>query len=383
MLFWFLLGTVAYAYVGYPALLWLTVRLRGRQAPPVLPADSASLPRVSVMLPVHNEAGWVRRRIENLLALRYPRDRLEIVVGSDASTDGTSEIVRALGEDGVRFIEAPERCGKTALLNQMIAVSSGEVIVFTDANARFAEDALEHLVRPFASPKVGCVVGELVYVNRDLPTIRAGEGLYWRLENAIKEMESRFGGTVVATGAIYAMRRRLWRSLPPGVSDDALNPLLVLAAGYDVVVEPLAKAFENAATSLRDEFHRKARMVTRQLAAHGQVRCFLRPFHPFLALRLMSHKLLRWLAPLFLVGALLINVCLLDHWFHRLALVGAVAGLAAFGLGVLAGRRWQSVPALLRLWVYFCIVNLAAVKGIVDYLRGRQRVSWTISPTTR
>jgi cellulose synthase/poly-beta-1,6-N-acetylglucosamine synthase-like glycosyltransferase len=338
---------------------------------------------VSILLPAHNEVGWLRRRLENLLALRYPRDRLQIVVGSDASTDGTAEVARSFAEHGVRLLEVAERGGKTALLNQMVALSSGEVIVFTDANARFGEDALEYLVQPFAFPNVGCVVGELVYVNRELPAVRAGEGLYWRLESAIKGMESRFGGTVVATGAIYAMRRPLCRPLPSGVSDDALNPLLVLAAGYDVVVEPRAQAFENAATSLRDEFHRKARMVTRQLGAHSQVRFFLRPFRPGLSARLVSHKLLRWLAPVLLIGALLVNFALLDGWIHRATLAGALAGLVAFGLGAVAVKRNCAVPAPLRLWVYFCVVNAAALKGVADFLRGRQRVTWTIGTSAR
>ena len=207
VLFWLLLGTVAYTYLGYPSFLWLALRLRGRRPPPVVPIDLASLPRVSILLPAHNEAGWLGHRLENLLALRYPRDRMEIVVGSDASTDATITVARSFGHEGVRLLEVSERRGKTALLNEMISISLGEIVVFTDANARFEQDALQFLVRPFASPNVGCVVGELVYVNRELPAVRAGEGLYWRLENAIKEMESQFGGTIVATGAIYAMRR--------------------------------------------------------------------------------------------------------------------------------------------------------------------------------
>lgn len=381
--FWLLLGTVAYAYIGYPALLWLAVRVRGRRTLVIPPIDQAFLPRVSILLPAYNEAGWLRRRLENLLALRYPRDRVEILVGSDASTDATAEVARSFDKQGVRLFEVPERRGKTALLNEMIPVASGEVVVFTDANARFGDDALEHLVAPFASPKVGCVIGELVYVNRGAPAVRAGEGLYWQLENVIKELESRFGGTLVATGAIYAMRRQLCRLLPVGVSDDALNPLLVLAAGYDVIVEPRARAFENAATNLREEFHRKARMVTRQLGAHARVRYFLRPFHPCLAARLASHKLLRWLAPVFLIGALLINLALLDHWIYRLTLAVGLAGLLAFTIGIIVVNRGRALPAPLRLWVYFCVVNTAALKGVADFLCGRQRAMWTASPSTR
>lgn len=381
--FWILVGLVAYAYVGYPALLWLAVRLTGRRPRAFLPGEPSRLPRVTVVLPAHNEAAWLRRRLENLLALRYPRDRLEIVVGSDGSTDATAEIARSFGEHGVRVVDAPTRRGKTAILNEMVGVSSGDAVVFTDANARFGEDALQHLVGPFASPAVGCVVGELVYVNGRDPEVRAGEGLYWRLESAIKEMEGRFGGTLVATGAIYALRRELCRALPPGVSDDALNPLLALAAGYEVVVEPRARVFEKAATSLREEFQRKARMVTRQLGAHAHVRFFLVPFHPMLALRLASHKLLRWLAPVFALGALLVGVAELEGSARQLALAVVLAGLVALAAGAVGVGRGWAVPTPVRLWVYFCVVNAAALRGIADFLCGRERAVWPVSASTR
>jgi cellulose synthase/poly-beta-1,6-N-acetylglucosamine synthase-like glycosyltransferase len=383
VLFWILAGLVAYAYVGYAALLWLAVRVTGRRPRAVLPGEPSRLPRVTVVLPAHNEADWLRRRLENLLALRYPRDRLEIVVGSDGSTDATAEIARSFGERGVRVVDAPARRGKTAILNEMVGVSSGDAVVFTDANACFGEDALQHLVGPFVSPAVGCVVGELVYVNGHDPAVRAGEGLYWRLESAIKEMEGRFGGTLVATGAIYALRRELCRTLPGGISDDALNPLLALAAGYEVVVEPRARVFEKAATSLREEFHRKARMVTRQLGAHAHVRFFLVPLRPVLAFRLASHKLLRWLAPVFALGALLIGVIGLEGWVRHVTLAVALVGLAAFAAGAAAIGRGVTVPAAVRLWVYFCVVNAAALTGIADFLRGRERATWPASASTR
>ena len=382
-MFWALVGLVIYAYLGYPALLWLTVRLRSQRLPSPPSMDPGALPRVSILLPAYNEAPWLPRRIENLLALRYPSDLVEILVGSDGSTDATKEVVRSFGSKGVRLVESATRCGKTALLNRLVTLASGDIIVYTDANALFAPETLERLVAPFVSPKVGCVVGELVYVNQEAPRVRAGEGFYWRFETAIKELEGEFGGTLVGTGAVYAMRRSLCMQLPAGISDDALNPLLVLAAGYDVVVEPRAQAFERAATSLREEFQRKARMVTRQLGAHAEVRFFLKPLRPVLAVRLASHKLLRWLAPVFVAGALVVNLALMDHWFHQAVLAMALAGALAFLWGARAVRSQGGVPWGLRFWVYFCVVNAAAVKGIADFLLGRERATWTISATTR
>lgn len=382
-LFWLLLGVVVYAYLGYPVLLWAATRLTGRRSPGATALPGSSVPQVSILLAAHNEAAGLRTRLENLLALRYPRECLEILVGSDASTDATAAVARAFREGGIRLVEATERRGKTALLNEMIAVSSGDIVVFTDANSHFREDALERLVAPFVSPTVGCVVGELVYVNRDVPWVRAGEGLYWRLENAIKDMESRFGATLVATGAIYAMRRKLCRPIPAGISDDSLNPLLSLAAGHEVVVARGALAFEKAATSVREEFHRKARMVTRQLGAHASVGYFLKPFRPVLALQLVSHKLLRWLVPFFLLGAGVINLALLDRWLYRWTLLVALLGGLTCVLGVAAVGRGHAIPAPWRMWVYFGVVNAAALKGVVDFLRRRRRVVWSVSATTR
>jgi cellulose synthase/poly-beta-1,6-N-acetylglucosamine synthase-like glycosyltransferase len=383
-LFWILLAGVVYAYAGYPSILWVLSFSGARPRPPVIAnVDPASLPQVSIMVPSYNEAGILRERLDNLLSLRYPADRFEVIVGSDGSTDSTMSVAQSRREARVRAVSSPSRDGKTALLNRMIALSSADIVVLTDVNSRFEEDTLRHLVTPFSNPKVGCVTGELVYVNREEPVVRAGEGLYWRMENTVKEMESRFGGTLVATGAVYAMRRSLCLSLPTGASDDAANPLLVLAAGYEVVVERRARAFERAATSLREEFNRKARMVTRQLGAHARVCCFMKPFRPVLAARLVSHKLLRWLVPFFLLGALAINLTLLDRRLYQVTLGVAALGAMLCAAGMIALSRGTVVPLPIRSWVYFCVVNAAALRGVADFLLGRQRAVWTVSASTR
>jgi cellulose synthase/poly-beta-1,6-N-acetylglucosamine synthase-like glycosyltransferase len=238
-------------------------------------------------------------------------------------------------------------------------------------------------VAPFADPTIGCVIGELVYVNHRQPVVRAGEGLYWRLENVIKQMESRFGGTLVATGAIYALRRSIWQHLSAGISDDSVAPLLALQAGYRVVVEPKARAFERAAEDLSEEFARKSRMVTRQLGAHQYVGYFLKPFRPVLALRLASHKLMRWLVPFFLLGAFGAALLLIDRPFYQAALVLACLGAMTFVAGHMALKRSIPLPSAVRLWVYFCIVNAAAFAGVIDFVRGRHRAVWAVSPSTR
>ena len=380
LLFWSMLAAVVYAYVGYPALLWLLTRFRGR---PPLNDDGEFAPPVSIMLPAHNEERVIRGRIENLLELDYPAERLQVIVGSDASSDETVAIVRSFADARVELIAAERRQGKTSLLNRMVEQSSGELLVFTDANCRYDRSALRRLAAPFSTPSVGCVIGELIYVNTDDPEVAGGEGLYWRFENAIKELESDLGGTIVANGSIYAMRRERFRPLPGHVSDDSVNPLLVLRDGHRVVFERRAVAREKAAERLVEEIGRKSRMVTRQLGSHVYVRSFLWPPRPTLAFRLISHKLLRWMVPLFLMMAFAANLTLLHRWPYRLTMAAAVMGIVLAAWGFRRVARGAGLPRLWRVWVYFCAVNLAALKGLFDFIRGRRRATWAISASTR
>lgn len=383
VLFWLFIACAVYAYAGYPLLLVAASLVVPARKSPLLSQSPDHTPRVSVVVAAYNEAAVLEGRVQNLRSLRFPADRIDFLVGSDGSTDRTAAIAASVPDSRFRVVDMSRRAGKTALLNAMVSLSTADVLVFTDANSEFAPDALQYLVAPFADPSIGCVIGQLVYLNRCEPGVRAGEGLYWRFENAIKEMESRFGGTLVATGAIYALRRSIWQPLPAGISDDSVTPLLALKAGYRVVVEPNARAFERAASDLSEEFGRKARMVTRQLGAHRHVGYFLKPFRPMLAFRLASHKLMRWLVPFFLLGALVTNLFLLDQPFYQATFAFAGLGAIAFLAGNAALKRAVAVPAALRLWVYFCTVNAAAFTGVIDFLRGRHRAMWAVSASTR
>jgi cellulose synthase/poly-beta-1,6-N-acetylglucosamine synthase-like glycosyltransferase len=381
LIFWSAAGLCLYAYAGYPVLLWLWTRGRGELWSGVV--GGAMTPDLSVMLPAHNEESVLARRIDNLLNLRYPQGQLQVVVGLDGCTDGSAQIAAAYAARGVIVIDRQERGGKTSLLNEMVAASSGQVLVYTDANCVYEEDALLHLVSPFQQPEIGCVIGELKYENEDDPTVGSGEGLYWRFENAIKSMESRLGSTVVANGSIYAMRRDLFKPLPGWISDDSVNPLRVLAAGHKVVFQRQAVAREKAALQLREEFNRKSRMVTRQLGSHLYMRGFLWPPRPLLAFRLASHKLLRWLVPVFIIVALIANLLLLPDPVYVMTLLLLGSGIAAGVVGGIQLSTGHRPPRLLRLAAYFWIVNLAALKGLVDFIRGRQRAVWRISASTR
>ena len=403
-----------YSYLVYPLLLATLARLRAPGGTDRFSAagagagtDSASSgndgpaqPSVTIMIPAHDEEQVIESKIANCLLLDYPPSRLEIFVLSDGSTDRTvakaREAARAHpGETRIAVIDHPVRRGKTACLNEDVPSASGEIIVHTDANAILAPDALRWIVVPFADPRVGCVVGELLYTNTAEPAVAGGEGLYWRYENWIKENESRLGSTITANGGIYALRRRMFEPLPNHIAGDAADPLIIARQGFKVLFERRARAYERAASTLLEEFQRKSRIITQGIAAYFWVRGLLLPPRPWPAFELLSHKLLRWTVPLCLLCALALNLPLASSPLFALSLAGQAAFylLAAVGVaraareeraGQRAAQDAASFPARLALLAgYFCVVNTAAIAGMIDFARGVRRPMWEKSPSTR
>ncbi|MDQ3777387.1 MAG: glycosyltransferase family 2 protein, partial [Actinomycetota bacterium] len=300
-LFWTATATVLYTYVLFPLLLFLRAWLRPR---PHTNADVS--PTVSIVIAARNEERAIGAKLENLLALDYPPDRLEIVIASDGSKDGTEEVVRAYEDGRIRLLALPTS-GKAAALNEAVAASRGEILVFSDANSMYERDAIRMLVRPFADPSVGGVAGNQRYAPPDGSDGSAvGERNYWSFDRALKIAESRAGNVISATGAIYAVRRTLFRGVPPGVTDDFVASTAVIAQGHRLVFEPNAVAYEPPGASSGAEFDRKVRVMTRGFRAVWTTRELLDPRrHGFYALQLASHKLLRRLmaAPLVVIGA--------------------------------------------------------------------------------
>lgn len=314
-------------------------------------------PIVSIIVPAYNEEKVIGKKIENALALDYPKDKLEITVTSDASTDETNNIVQAYAGREVKLIAWPERKGKTAMLNSLVPTARGEIIVFTDANAMFRKDAIRMLVRNFADKSVGCVCGELYLTNQESHTAR-GEGFYWWYETFLKRKESETGSVLFTNGAIYAIRKSLFEPLASGWADDFMLPLSIARRGYRSVQEPEAVGFERTSMLAVDEFRRKIRIITRDSSAYFCSKGMLgRPFRPLLAFQLFSHKLLRWLSPLFLAIILVFNLLLLDNTLCCLAFMVqlcfySLAILAWFleKKGVHVESRCLSIP------YHFCVV---------------------------
>ena len=298
LLFWLAVGLVVYTYVGFPLLVLASRQIRPR---PHRTADIT--PSVSVIIAAHDEAASIGPRVDNLLALDYPADRLEVVIASDGSTDATVEEARRRSDPRIRVLDLP-RTGKATALNTAVAASTGEILVFSDANTAYAPDAIRQLVRSFADPEVGGVAGNQVYLPTARRTVRrdssaatavgVGERSYWDFDRLVKDAESLGGSVISATGAIYALRRELFVEVPDGVTDDFVTSTRVIAAGRRLVFEPAAVALEPVAGSSGREYRRKVRIMTRGLRGVAVARGLLDPRrYGFYALQLVTHKVLR------------------------------------------------------------------------------------------
>jgi cellulose synthase/poly-beta-1,6-N-acetylglucosamine synthase-like glycosyltransferase len=375
VLFWGCALLVVYVYAGYPLVL-LAVNSRSASQPPRSTEEPA---RVTLIVSAFNEADCIGAKLDNTLALDYPRQQLDVVVVSDASDDGTDEVVRLYEPQGVRLLRMPQRGGKTLGLNAGVAAAEGDIVVFSDANALYQADAIRRLVAPFAATGIGAVIGESTYVEPDSASGQS-ESLYWRYETFIKELESRGGSVVGGDGAIYAVRRSLYRPMAADALSDFVNPLQVVASGFRCVYEPRAISFEEAASNFSREYRRKVRIVNRAWRALWSMRAMLNPWsHGSFAFKLWSHKVLRWCVPVFLCAILLLNFALIrEHPIYVATLLVQILFYALAMAGFVVRRR-DSQPTLIRIPFYFCVVNVAAAVALVELLGGRSYTTWTTS----
>ena len=363
-----------YVYAGYPALLWLASRCKR----PHGQGDAGHEPSVTLVISCYNEADVIARKLENSLALDYPANKLAILVVSDGSDDGTDNIVKAFADKGIRLIRQEGRLGKTMGLNLAVEAADSEIIVFSDANAMYDTQAIRYLVRHFSHQKVGYAVGAALYTDADTGASAHNENLYWRYELAIKTWESRLHSVVGGDGAIYAIRSRLWQPLQQRDINDFVNPLQIIAQGYRGRFEPRAQCFEETAGSFDKEIARKERIVNRSIRGLMRVKSVMNPLKTgVFSSMVISHKLLRWLIPYFLVLGVAGSALLASQ---SLALFQLIT-LGSLGLLLLAttGQLWRDktrLPTLLSLPYYFVMVNAYAMKGIYKALLGQTQVTW-------
>ncbi len=372
IVFFALLSGVAYCYFGYPLLLLAIGSFRR----PSEGDTACEYPPVTLLIVAHNEEKVIGQKLKNSLALRYPEGRLEIVVASDASTDDTDKIVRSFGDSSIRLIRRPTRGSQTGAQNYAVPKTKGEIIVFSDANSMYHPDAIRQLVSSFSDPAVGAAVGRLRHSNAETNSVSFGEELYWRYESFLKRKQSAASALLFANGAIYAVRRSLYRPVHAEHDHDTIVPLRVAAEGFRVAYQPAAIAFEEALESFSAEFRRKIRIINRDAWTFLDLRFYLSPLRPWLAFNLISHKLLRWAVGFAMTGMFLSNCFLLDRPFFQvtMALQAAFYLLALLGFGL---DRYGRSNIAVRIPLYFCLVNSAGMMAALTLLSRERIRTWT------
>ncbi len=365
---------IGFAYFGYPLTLVAIDWVRGRKV-----QTGTALPQVSFVVTVHNEERRIQAKLDNILSLDYPRNRLQIIVSSDGSTDRTNDLVRSYGDRGVELLQWEERRGKENAQKDAIKGATGEVLVFSDVATTMEPAGLRQLVASFADPTVGCVSSEDRLVGRGGET--SGEGLYVRYEMWLRSLESRVGSLVGLSGSLFAARRTVCADFSGEMQSDFRTVFNSVKLGLRGISEPRAVGIYQDTADPKREWERKIRTVVRGLTVFFRHAELLNPFrYGLFSYQLFCHKLLRWLVPLWLILALISNVVLANSSIVYAALLAVQLSLYALGLiGLLQPKLQRAV--VVRVPMYFLAVNASILLAWRRYLRGDRIVTW--SPTQR
>ena len=338
-IFWFSFAFIFYVYIGYPALLWV---LRGIRRQPV--RKGYWEPTVTLLIAARNERDNIEAKIANSLQLDYPQDKLQIIISLDGPDDGTELVVQQYSGKGIVMLHSPVHRGKAAALNCGIAKATGEIVVFGDARQQFDPRAVRELAGNFQDRRVGAVTGELVLLDSNSKEASNGAGLYWRYEKRIRAMESEIHSMVGATGAIYAIRRELFESLPDDtLLDDVMIPMRIVLAGRRAVFDPAARAYDCASSTPNVEFRRKVRTLTGNYQLMARIPELLSPFRNPVFWQFVSHKTARLFVPYFLAALFLSNLFLTTGIYFVFLLLQAGWYLLAFAGHLLVRDRRRGV----------------------------------------
>jgi cellulose synthase/poly-beta-1,6-N-acetylglucosamine synthase-like glycosyltransferase len=376
ILFWVPVALIVYAYVGYPLLVILLSFFVNSKV-----KKSFNEPKVSLLIAAYNEEKEIERKLKNSFDLDYPKDKLEIVVASDGSTDATEDIVKRYSKNdmGIRVVlhRVEGRLGKTATQNSAVKACQGDIIVFSDAASMYDRGAIRALVRNYADPTVGAVSGMYKYINKEGSSVGFATILFWNLENFIKGRQTRIRTVTGCCGCIYSVRKNLYTDLPPTIISDLVEPLTILQKGYRIVFEPEALALEETAGKTKEEFKMRIRVIVRGMNGMLFVRSLFNPFrYPYVALQLISHKLMRWLVPVFCIIAFISNIFLALS--SRIYLILLILQLVFYSLSVIGHYLDKAGihKKVFYLPLYFCVVNLASLISMFKVMKKDNIVTW-------
>ncbi|MWV65231.1 glycosyltransferase [Halorubrum sp. JWXQ-INN 858] len=367
-----------HTFFFYPATLYLYNRLCSSDQAVQLD----KLPSTALIIAAYNEEDVIAEKIENSLKLEYPTDRLNVVVFSDGSDDTTDEIVRSYENQNVTLVRIEGRVGKTECQNRVAKLVDEEILVFSDANSMYEPDALKELVRGF-TPRIGCVVGELRY--HDSSNVE-GESVYWRYESRIKRLESATSSLITGNGSIYAVHAESYVPQPADAISDFTEPLSILRNGGLVKYAPKAVAWEETEKNATNELNRRIRIVTRSWNSIVRYPDLLNPLsHPRIAYQLWSHKVLRWLSPVFLLAIAVSNVGLValsNPTFYTIPLVGQGVFYSLAVAGYFSEKGYLKHRAIIHIPFYFIQANYGMFRGLLNFLQGSNVIVWDTSDRT-
>jgi cellulose synthase/poly-beta-1,6-N-acetylglucosamine synthase-like glycosyltransferase len=374
--FWFCIGLLSWHYLGYPIFLYLLAQFS--------PSDSLSYasgpePSVSIIIIAHNEEDTIAERIRNCIALDYPRERQDILVASDGSTDRTVEVVRQLALSHVAAFDSGQRC-KAQTRNWAVEQVQGEIVCFTDADTRYEEDCLRKLVRHYADPSVGCVGGELISGSFTEDGVGEAQGLYWKYEYLVRRLQSDAGLLAKVSGANMSMRRDLYHPVPATMDIDQLAGPMTIMQGYRVVHDSEAIALEEFPTHAAGEYKARVRLTIRALTALWHCRQLMNIFrYPLIAVSEFSGRVLRYAVPLLLILVFSSNIFLLPASFYILLLLPQVLFYLFAVMGMVAELlSWPKFRGL-TLPFSFCLAETGMLVGVLLFLLGR-RITYYHAP---
>ena len=362
-IFWSSLVMLFYTYFGYPLLMMILLKIK--RAKPI--EKTAITPFISVVIAAYNEEKDIAPKLNGILNSNYPKDKMEVVVISDCSSDGTDKIVATFADKGVRLFRLEQRTGKIGGYRNVIPHLKGEIIVFSDATSLLSPNSISSLVGNFADPKVGCAGGLLAYMNPKKAGIGEGENQYWGYETRIRDMESALCSLTSVSGTLYAVRKDLYPlDIKDYLADDLIVPIRVVKAGFRVVLEKKAVCRELTTLNIDEEMNKRIRITSQNIRGLIDQMDILNPFrYGLYSILVISHKLLRLLVPIFLIAVFLANLILMFSYKGYMLIMFMQI---AFYAGAMAGVS--------NSLFYFCLSNWAILLGIARTFKGEKVVTW-------
>lgn len=372
IIFWTSLAALIYVYIGYPIFVFLVSKIF-----PQTVRKTDFEPKVTILITAYNEEKSIAQKVKNTLEIDYPKEKLEILVASDGSTDQTDQIVKSFADKGVKLFRQEGRVGKTITQNNAVEICAGEIILFSDATTNYQINVLREILPNFADEKVGCAAGKLVYVDNSESNVGKGAKSYWNYESFLKQSESDACSLIGASGCLYAVRKSAYQPMYAEACSDFLICTIIYKQGLRSVYEPNAVCFEETNQKTDKEMKMRIRVISQTFTDLWRNRQMLNPFTSgFYAIELISHKVLRYAVPVFLITAFVSSAMLINFSFlYQIAfLLQTVFYLTAI-LGWLVEKIFGKI-GIFAIPHYFVLANLASVLGFYKFLRGERYASW-------